>query len=69
MKFTDIHMEIFSLFDSCDDKIGITENPYQTFSSSNWTCLEQSGLGTGLGCNICKSNRGNPFKTNEWITI
>ena len=40
MKFADIHTEIFSLFASCDDKIGITENHNQTCSSSNWTCLE-----------------------------
>ena len=44
MKFSDIDKELFSFFDSCDDKIGITENPNQTCSSSNWTCLEQSGV-------------------------
>ena len=49
MKFADMNMEIFSLFDSCDDKIGFTENPDQTYSSSNWTCLEQSGVGSGNG--------------------
>ena len=56
MIFADMNIEKFSLFDSCDDKIGIIENPNQTCSSSNWTCLEHSSLGSGLGCKICKSN-------------
>ena len=49
MKFADIHMEIFSLFASCDEKIGITENPNQICSSSNWTYLEHSGYESGNG--------------------
>ena len=49
MKFADIHNELFSLFDICYDKIGFTENPNQTYSSSNWTCLEQSGYESGNG--------------------
>ena len=49
MKFADMHTEIFSLFASCDDKIGITENPNQICSSSNWTCLEHSGYESGNG--------------------
>ena len=69
MIFADNHMETFSLFDSCDDKIGITENPNQTCSSSNWTCLEQSTVGSGLGCHLRKSDRRHPFKTNEWIIV
>ena len=49
MIFADIHKEIFSLFDSCDDKIGITENPYQTCSPGIWNCLEHPGYESGNG--------------------
>ena len=49
MKFADMHTEIFSLFASCDDKIGITENPNQTFNPSIWNCLEHSGYESGNG--------------------
>ena len=49
MIFGDIHKEIFSLFDSCDDKIGITENPNQTYFPGIWNCLEHSGYESGNG--------------------
>ena len=49
MIFADIHNELFSLFDSCDDKIGITENPYQTCTPGIWNCLEHSGYESGNG--------------------
>ena len=49
MKFADMNTDVFSLFASCDDKIGITENPNQICSSINWTCLEQSGYESGNG--------------------
>ena len=49
MKFADMHMEIFSLFDSCDDKIGITETPDQTCIPGIWNCLEHSGYESGNG--------------------
>ena len=49
MKFADIHMEIFSLFDSCYDKIGFTENPDQTRTPGIWNCLEQPGYESGNG--------------------
>ena len=56
MIFADKHNEIFSFLDICYDKIGFSENPNQTYFSSNWTCLEQSGVGSGLGCYLCKSD-------------
>ena len=49
MIFADTHMEIFSLFASCDDKIGITENPNQTCFPGIWNCLEHSGYESGNG--------------------
>ena len=49
MIFADIHMEILSLFDSCDDKIGITENHDQTCTPGIWNCLEHSGYESGNG--------------------
>ena len=56
MIFADIRNEIFTFLDICYDKIGITETTYQTCFSSNWTCLEQSVVGSGLGCHIRKSD-------------
>ena len=58
MIFADMRMYIFSLFDSCDDKIGITENPNQTCSSSNWTCIEYSGYESGNGYFITWNDSG-----------
>ena len=49
MKFADIHNELFSLFASCDDKIGTTENPNQTCFPGIWNCLEHSGYESGNG--------------------
>ena len=49
MKFADMHKEIFSLFASCDDKIGITENPNQTYFPGIWNCLEHPGYESGNG--------------------
>ena len=49
MKFADMHKEIFSLFATCDDKIGITENPNQTCTPGIWNCLEHSGYESGNG--------------------
>ena len=56
MKFADIHNELSSLFDTCYDKFDFSENLSQTYFYSNWTCLEQSGVGAGLGCHIRKSD-------------
>ena len=56
MIFADMLNEISALFDTCYDKIGFTENPNQTCSSNNWTCLEQSVVRSGLGCHIRKSD-------------
>ena len=56
MKFADIHNEIFYFLDICYDKIGFTENPDQTCTPGIWNCLEQSGVGSRLGCHICKSD-------------
>ena len=49
MKFADTHKEIFSLFASCDDKIGITENPNQICTPGIWTCLEHQCYESGNG--------------------
>ena len=49
MKFADIHMEILFLFDSCDDKIGITETPDQTCIPYIWNFPEYSGYESGNG--------------------
>ena len=56
MKFADIHMEIFSLFDSCYDKIGFTENPDQTRTPEIWNCLEQPGYESGNGYFITRND-------------
>ena len=58
MKFADTHKEIFSLFASCDDKIGITENPYQTCSPGIWNCPEYSGYESGNGYFITWNDSG-----------
>ena len=49
MIFDDMYNEILYLFDSCDDKISITENPYQTCTPGIWNCLEHSGYESGNG--------------------
>ena len=56
MKFADMHKEIFSLFASCDDKIGITENPYQTCTPGIWNCLEHSDYESGNGYFIARND-------------
>ena len=49
MKFADMHMDTFSLFASCDDKIGITETPDQTYIPCIWNFPEYSGYESGNG--------------------
>ena len=49
MIFADIHNDIFSFLDVCNDKIGFTENPNQTCSPGIWNCPEYSGYESGNG--------------------
>ena len=49
MKYAVMHMEKLSLFDSCNDKIGITENPDQTCTPGIWNCLKHSSYESGNG--------------------
>ena len=58
MKFADMLKEIIPLFDSCDDKISITENPNQTCSPGIWNCLEHSDYESGNGYFITWNDSG-----------
>ena len=58
MIFAEMHKDTLSLFASCDDKIGITENPVQTCSPGIWNCPEYSGYESGNGYFITWNDSG-----------